>query len=190
MSRSKKSRKPGSGSIGIVKDDKKKLVAPVPRKPKNKSGKQPGNRQKEAMQVQTPSTNSNINKDPRIGNKTPIVLGTPAVAPKKTKAAKKPAVASPIAAIRVVDTGESLSEQLANIEQDTRLLEIIEKQDNEVTLTDDDVNYYNELMEKHQKLSDALGIDDEEPVENTTRESNSEEQLWDKFNNADLSEFE
>ena len=38
MSRNKKSRKQGAGSIGAVKvkDDKKKALVPVDRKPKNK----------------------------------------------------------------------------------------------------------------------------------------------------------
>ena len=97
---------------------------------------------------------------------------------------------SPIAAIRVVETGESLADQLSRIEQDPRLLEILEKQDNEITLTSEEVNYFNTLMEQHEKISQELGLDDEDEVVEQTQKSDSEDDLWDKFNNSDLSKFE
>ena len=74
MSRTKKSRKPGTGSIGILKDDKKKLVEPKPRRAKKSNGNEAGNRQKEATPKINQNQNSAKNKDPRIGNKTPIDL--------------------------------------------------------------------------------------------------------------------
>ena len=193
MSRTKKSRKPGTGSIGILKDDKKKLVTPTPRKAKKKSGKEAGNRQKEASPKVNNGQKSSVNKDPRIGNKTPIDLGKPVTAPIKTKAAKPAKVIannSPIAAIRAVEASESLAEQLNRIEQDPRLLEILEKQDDDIELTAEDVNYYNELMEQHEKISQALGLDDEEEIIAPTKSSDSEDDLWDKFDSSDLSKFE
>lgn len=192
MSRSKKSRKPGTGSIGILKDDKKKLVTPAPRKAKKKNGKEAGNRQKEATAKVVQGQNSSVNKDPRIGSKTPIALGksvTPAIrtsAPKMKKTIKD---SSPIAAIRVVEPSESLEEQLSRIEQDPRLLEILEKQDDEIELSAEDVDYYNNLMAQHEKISQTLGLDDEEIIA-PARNSNSEDDLWDKFDNSDLSKFE
>ncbi|AWB59162.1 MULTISPECIES: Der GTPase-activating protein YihI [unclassified Colwellia] len=190
MSRTKKSRKPGTGSIGILKDDKKKLVEPKPRRAKKSNGNEAGNRQKEATPKINQNQNSAKNKDPRIGNKTPIDLGKPVNAPIKTKPAKKVQDNSPIAAIRVVETGESLADQLSRIEQDPRLLEILEKQDNEITLTSEEVNYFNTLMEQHEKISQELGLDDEDEVVEQTQKSDSEDDLWDKFNNSDLSKFE
>lgn len=195
MSRTKKSRKPGTGSIGVVKDDKKKLITPAPRKPKKKNGKEAGNRQKEATASVVNKQNSNVKKDPRIGSKTPIDLGINTAATNKpqkvkTKSVKKTQENSPIAAIRVVEATETLAEQLNRIEQDAKLQEILEKQDNEQALTADEVDYYNELMEKHEKLSQELGSDEEEQVIETSTKANSEEDLWDKFDNSDLSRFE
>lgn len=194
MSRTKKSRKPGTGSIGVVKDDKKKLVTPAPRRAKKKNGKEAGNRQKEATASPSNTQKSTVNKDPRIGNKTPIDLGRATTAPikakpVKTKQAKKAQESSPIAAIRAIETGETLAEQLERIEQDERLLAILEKQDSEETLSAEEVDYYNELMEQHEKISEEMGINDEEEII-TTGKVDSEDDLWDKFDNSDLSRFE
>jgi len=190
MSRTKKSRKPGTGSLGIVKDDKKKVVAPAPRKAKKKTGKEAGNRQKEASPKVISDQNAAKNKDSRIGNKTPIDLGKPVAAPIKIKPAKKVQDNSPIAAIRVVEVSETLAEQLSRIEQDPRLLEILEKQDTDAALTPEDVVYFNTLMEQHEKISQELGLDDEDEIVAPANKSNSEDDLWDKFDNSDLSKFE
>lgn len=195
MSRTKKSRKPGTGSIGVVKDDKKKLATPVPRKPKKKTGKEAGNRQKEATASVSNKQNSKVKKDPRIGSKTPIDLGKPLATPSKpqtvkTKSLKKIQESSPIAAIRAVETSETLAEQLTRIEQDAKLQEILEKQDNDQALTAEEVDYYNELMEKHEKISQELGTDDEDEIMVTNTKAGSEDELWDKIDNSDLSRFE
>lgn len=193
MSRTKKSRKPGTGSSGVLKDDKKKVVAPVPRKAKKKNGKEAGNRQKEANPQIINGQNSSANKDPRLGSKTPIDLGKSLAAPMKTKAVKvtkKPQDSSPIAAIRAVETGETLAEQLSRIEQDPKLLEILEKQDEDAALTADEVNYFNTLMEQHEKISAELGLEEEDEEVAPARKSDSEDDLWDKFDNSDLSKFE
>jgi ribosome assembly protein YihI (activator of Der GTPase) len=196
MSRSKKSRKPGTGSIGAVKDDRKKTVLePVPRRAKKKNGKEAGNRQKEATASITNTQNSAAKKDPRIGNKTPIDLGKAVAAPIKSKTVKtKPPKitqeSSPIAAIRAVEVAETLAEQLNSIEQDERLLEILEKQDAEVTLSAEEVDYYNELMEKHEKISQEMGLDEEDEVIVTSTKADSEDDLWDRIDNSDLSRFE
>jgi ribosome assembly protein YihI (activator of Der GTPase) len=190
MSRTKKSRKPGTGSLGIVKDDKKKLVEPKPRRAKKGNGNEPGNRQKEATPKVVNNQNSAKNKDPRIGNKTPIDLGKKVTAPIKVKPAKKVHDNSPIAAIRIAEVSETLAEQLSRIEQDPRLLEILEKQDAEATLTSEDVSYFNTLMEQHEKISQELGLDDEDEIVAPAKKSDSEDDLWDKFDNSDLSKFE
>lgn len=190
MSRTKKSRKPGTGSIGILKDDKKKLVEPKPRRAKKTNGNEAGNRQKEATPKVTNDQNSAKNKDPRIGNKTPIDLGKKVAAPVKVKPVKKIQHNSPIAAIRVVEMGESLADQLSRIEQDVRLLEILEKQDADAELTPEDITYFNTLMEQHEKISQELGLDDEDEIVAPAKKSDSEDDLWDKFDNSDLSKFE
>ncbi len=198
MSRNKKSRKQGAGSIGAVKvkDDKKKALVPVDRKPKNKSGKQAGNRQKEAFDSGSNAQKPAENKDPRIGSKKLIDLGGPVKAPAqpfKAKVKNKVKVDnSPIAAIRVIEADTSLEQELAAIEDDSRLQSIIDQQEDDISLSNEDVDYFNEKMERHQQLRDMLGLDDEDEEESTesVEKPKSGEDLWDKFDNSDLSEFE
>ena len=196
MSRNKKSRKQGAGSIGAVKDDKKKTLVPVDRKPKKKSGKQAGNRQKEAFDSGVDAKEPAKNKDPRIGSKKPIDLGGPVKAtaqPFKAKIKNKvKADSSPIAAIRVVEADTSLEQELAAIEDDSRLQSILEQQENDISLSNEDVDYFNEKMERHEQLREMLGLDDEEEDESaeSAEKPKSGEDLWDKFDNSDLSEFE
>ena len=175
--------------LASLKMTKKKLVAPTPRRTKKTNGKEPGNRQKEASPVMANGQNSAKNKDPRIGSKTPIDLGKQVTAPIKIKPTKKVQDNSPIAAIRVVEVSESLAEQLSRIEQDPRLLEILEKQDDDLELTSEDVSYFNTLMEQHEKISQALGLDDEDEIVTPTKKSDSEDDLWDKLDKSDLSKF-
>jgi len=194
MSRTKKSRKQGSGSIGAVKDDKKKTLAPVDRKPKKKSGKQAGNRQKEAFDAGKESSIQAEKKDPRIGSKKPIDLGAPIKAKEQPfKAKNKVKVdSSPIAAIRVVEPDTSLEQELVAIEEDSRLQNILAQQEEDISLSNDDVDYFNEKMERHQQLRDLLGLDDEDEDDSSenVEKAKSGDDLWDKFDNSDLSEFE
>jgi ribosome assembly protein YihI (activator of Der GTPase) len=194
MSRNKKSRKQGTGSIGAVKDDKKKVIVPVERKPKKKTGKQAGNRQKEAFDAGKESQTPAENKDPRIGSKKLIDLGTPikaAIQPFKAKNKGK-ADTSPITAIRVVEPDTSLEQELFAIEEDTRLQSILAQQDEDISLSNEDVDYFNEKMERHQQLRELLGLEDEDEDESsvTTSKAKSGDDLWDKFDNSNLSEFE
>jgi ribosome assembly protein YihI (activator of Der GTPase) len=194
MSRTKKSRKQGTGSSGAVKDDKKKALVPVDRKPKKKSGKQAGNRQKEAFDAGKESQIQADKKDPRIGSKKLIDLGVSVKAPAQPFKAKKKAKvdSSPIAAIRVVEADTSLEQELYAIEEDSRLQSILAQQEDDITLNNEDVDYFNEKMERHQQLRELLGLDDDEEDESSesVEKTKSEDDLWDKFDNSDLSEFE
>lgn len=193
MSRTKKSRKQGAGSLGAVKDDKKKTLAPVDRKPKKKSGKQAGNRQKEAFDAGKDAQVKAEKKDPRIGSKKPIDLGAlvkTVAQPFKAKSKAK-VDSSPIAAIRVVEADTSLEQELLAIEQDSRLQTILAQQDQDISLSNEDVDYFNEKMERHQQLREILGLDDEEDdSDDVVETAKSGDDLWDKFDNSDLSEFE
>ena len=150
MSRSKKSRKQGSGSLGPVKDDKKKALVPVDRKPKKKNGKQAGNRQKEAYEANNKQAPKVENKDPRIGSKKPIDLGVPVKKAEQPFKAKNKAKidTSPIAAIRVVEPDTSLEQELYAIEEDNRLQSILAKQDEDIALSDEDVDDLSTFVDK------------------------------------------
>ena len=196
MSRNKKSRKQGAGSLGPVKDDKKKALIPVDRKPKKKTGKEPGNRQKEAFDAGKKQQVATVDKDPRLGSKKPIDLGVPAkkVAQPFQVKSKIKADQSPIAAIRVVEVDTSLEQELYAIEDDNRLQSIITQQEEDIALSNEDVDYFNEKMARHQQLRELLGLEDEQDEESEdavkTGKTTSEDELWNKFDNSDLSEFE
>jgi len=189
MSRTKKSRKQGSAPTAKPKLSKAEL-ANVEQRVRKKKGKKPGNRQQEAQPISNADQNANQHKDPRIGSKKPIDLGVPTksattqpVKPKQNKAEQ------PIAAIRRVDKDSvgvalTLAQQLESIEADERLQIIIEKQDNELALTEEEVNYFNDMMERHQQISAQL--DDDEEDEPETGTARSEDDLWDKLDSSSV----
>ncbi|MBL0709996.1 MAG: GTPase-activating protein [Colwellia sp.] len=196
MSRSKKSRKPGSAPTAKPKLSKEELAS-VEKRVRKKKGKKPGNRQQEAQPSKNTEEVNQKNKDPRIGSKTLIALGG-----SNTQAASKPPAAkstrvkksTPIAAIRYAEPAQVLSQnieqnfeqELANIEADEKLQTILAKQEDDIALTEQEVHYYNEMMERHQALTEQLGINDEENDEDIISPSkSSEDDLWNKLDNAD-----
>jgi len=196
MSRTKKSRKAGAGSNGAVKAEKKKLAVPVPKRIRKKSGKQAGNRQQEAKVTNQKNADNSQNKDPRIGSKTPIVLTKVVEAPVKSQAKKvKQESRAPIPTLRPFEPEQPdqqtlLVEELEKIEQDDRLQVILSKQDDEVALNEEEIEYFNTLMERHEAISNELGIEDDESEAESTDNGQSEEQLWDKLDNGDLSDYQ
>ena len=192
MSRTKKSRKPSFAPTSAPKEDKKKTVILSDKKPKKKNGKQSGNRQKEAFESSQTSGNNNQPKDPRIGSKKPIDLGVPVRAVtnvKKAKANKK----TPIAAIREVDNNDALEQEIYAIEDDSQLQAILAKQDDDIALTEAEVDFFNEKMTRHEELRQALGWNDDEEDEtanNTMNGEIDEDALWDKLDKPDMSDFE
>ena len=193
MSRSKKSRKPGVGKREVIKETSKKDIEPAPRKPKKKTGKQPGNRQQEAFAQKKQSQKNTTTKDPRIGNKTPIDL-----TPQVVKTESKPKKQAPIAAIRIIEPVEStavdvtaLEQEIYAIEEDTQLQTILLLQEDNEQLTEEQIDYFNEKMERHQALREQLGWndDEDEDIDDSDNE-NSEDDLWNKLDSNDLSDYE
>ena len=203
MSRSKKSRKPGGAPTAKPKLSKQEL-AKVEKRVRKTTGKPAGNRQKEATPEQTTGNQQGANQDPRLGNKTPIVLGKIIAKAEKSKPEKvkqKSQESAPIAAVRFVETTEvelpvnnelSAEQELDAIEQDEVLQSILAKQEDDIALTEQEVDYYNEKMERHQVLSAELGLDDEDEADESDESngSNSEDDLWDKLDRPDFSDFE
>ena len=202
MSRTKKSRKQGSMPTAKAKLSKQELEK-VEKRVRKKSGKQAGNRQKEANQPIDTSQVSGTKKDPRIGSKTPIVLGNVALGKlptdnekNKNKSKVSSSKSQPIAAIRFIDNesstednAETKEQELASIEQDQSLQEILAKQESDIALTEQEVDYYNKMMERHQELRSELGLDDDAESAEETANYNSEDDLWNKLDNQDLSDY-
>lgn len=187
MTRVKKSRKEGTLIAKPAKKDK--LEQATAKKPKKKLGNKPGSRQGTRQEKNASSAQAQA-KDPRIGSKKPIEL-KPAKIDKaqnqssKPKQDKRPSVAP----IRVVDTVAtvatlSIAEQIAAIESDPRLLDMLDKMDEDIALTEAEVNLYNELMAEHEALSAQLP-DEEEPHE-SHEGSDDDDALWDKFDRDDF----
>ena len=194
MARTKKSRKPGGAPTAKPKLSKVELAS-VEKRLRKKNGNKPGNRQQEAMLTKNLDQQSDKHKDPRIGNKTPIDLGGSAAQDKKKPAKVVKTQQDPIAAIRVVNAKQeqsaaeeivNIAQELENIEADERLQAILAKQEQELSLTEEEVDYFNELMDRHQQLSEKLGEDEEPEDEATHVDASSEEDLWDKLDNASL----
>lgn len=197
MSRSKKSRKPGGAPTAKPKLSKQEL-ATVEKRIRKSTGKVAGNRQKEAMQDQADNKQQSGNKDPRLGNKTPIVLGKVVAKqdkPKQVKTKQNSDKSSAIASVRFVeDTVVELSaeQEIDAIEQDELLQNILAKQEDDIELTEQEVDYYNEKMERHQVLSAELGLDEDEDTSDNDLSTgcDSEDELWDKLDRPDFSDFE
>ena len=201
MSRSKKSRKPGGAPTAKPKLSKQELEK-VEKRTRKSTGKVAGNRQKEAVQEQHNSTQS-VKKDPRLGNKTPIALGK--IVAKVEKAVKEKVAQNkkndPIAPVRFIepDLTElkditaspdlSAEEELEAIEQDEALQSILAKQEDDIALTEQEVDYYNYMMDRHQALSAELGLEDDDDSDDDKDNAISEDGLWDKLDNTNLSDF-
>ena len=105
-----------------------------------------------------------------------------------------------IASVRFVENtdveplAEALTpeQELDAIEQDETLQTILAKQEDDIALTEQEVNYYNDMMERHQTLSAELGLDEEDEASDgdESKGSGSEEELWDKLDSHDFSDFE
>jgi ribosome assembly protein YihI (activator of Der GTPase) len=200
MSRSKKSRKPGGAPTAKPKLSKQEL-ATVEKRVRQKKGKQAGNRQKEALQSNESTDKQSVNKDPRLGNKTPIALGkiTAKVEAKKSEVKQEPRIAAVHIAEQTDKQAEilapvlSIEQEIDAIEQDEKLQDILTKQEDDIALTEDEVDYYNDLMDRHEQLSAEIDEDDSEENEEES-DSDSEDDLWDKLDrsidNSDFSDFD
>lgn len=188
MSRSKKSRKPGSAPTAKPKLSKKELESIEKRVRKHK-GNKAGNRQQEA----SPDNEKHYiieNKDPRLGSKKPIVLIKETVKkPTQTKYVK----ATPITAVRTIKPKSApidevaLEQKLEAIEENPKVQAILKKQEQEVELSEQEVDFFNEQMDRHQKICELLGYDEESKDEELDVKSHtSEDDLWDKLDNNDF----
>ncbi len=194
MSRTKKSRKPGGAPTAKPKLSKQEL-AKVEKRIRKTTGKQAGNRQKEAIQEKANGNQQAGSKDPRLGNKTPIALGKIVAKAEKSnqEKAKQTGKKSALASVRFIENTEtelSAEQALNAIEQDETLQSILAKQEDDIALTEQEVDYYNDMMERHQVLTAELGIDEDDEAIDEPNVSNSEDDLWDKLDNQDFSDFE
>ena len=125
-------------------------------------------------------------KDPRIGSRKPVAL---IVEEKGTKSTVSKAVKEK----KLVMTPE---QELASIENDDRLNDLLDRLDAGETLEAAEQAWVDQRVDRYQELMDELGIidnDDDEETDEAFEESDyeesfqpaSEDELWDRFTQLD-----
>ncbi|MCE9952032.1 MULTISPECIES: Der GTPase-activating protein YihI [Aeromonas] len=152
-----------------------------------RKGLKAGSRQ-QVEQSNNKSGNSQ-SKDPRIGSRKPVVL----VVDDKQK---KPAVPKAVKEKQLVMTPE---QELASIENDDRLNDLLDRLDAGETLDAAEQAWVDQRVDRYKELMDELGIidndddeddelpfDDGDDAEFDEQKPASEEELWDRFNQVDF----
>ena len=152
-----------------------------------RKGLKAGSRQ-QVEQSNNKSGNSQ-SKDPRIGSRKPVVL----VVDDKQK---KPAAPKAVKEKKLVMTPE---QELAFIENDDRLNDLLDRLDAGETLEAAEQAWVDQRVDRYQELMDELGIidndddeddelpfDDGDDAEFDEQKPASEEELWDRFNQVDF----
>ena len=119
---------------------------------KKHRGNPAGNRQQEAMKKEQAQTNEQ--KDPRIGSKKPIPLIVDNQAPKVDKKKSAPTKMEPMRL--------SLEEELALLENDTRLDELLSRLEEGGKLNPEEQAYTEKTLDRIDALMAELGIEFEE----------------------------
>ncbi|WP_339724061.1 Der GTPase-activating protein YihI [uncultured Paraglaciecola sp.] len=167
MARQKKSRK--VGKIGVSKTPSN-VRKPNEKRVKKHLGKPAGSRNNEAItENQGPKK---VNKDPRHGSKKPVSL----IVESKTQKSepKKVKYFSP-------------TQELAAIEQDTRLAALLDKIDLGKKISREDQQFVDKTLARHKVLCDLLGLNDE--AEEPKESSDELNDLYSKFEAIDINDF-
>ncbi|MBL0668161.1 GTPase-activating protein [Aeromonas jandaei] len=125
-------------------------------------------------------------KDPRIGSRKPVALIVEEKGSKST-------VSKAVKEKKLVMTPE---QELASIENDDRLNDLLDRLDAGETLEAAEQAWVDQRVDRYQELMDELGIidnDDDEETDDTFEESDyeesfqpaSEDELWDRFTQVD-----
>lgn len=195
MSRQKKSRKGPSQSTGKMRLSKEKLQEERALKnfrPKKPKGNKPGTRNAIDETVNSGVSNQNVKKPKGMGSKKPIDLtpgNKPSVVIKPEPVMNrdlKPA-AELKKAPEVVLAPEQELEQLEN---DQRLLDLIDRHEAGELLTGKDAKYFNTKVERHQALCELLGLDDEEDEFDAPEENKIDQYLSNDLANEWMDEDE
>lgn len=158
---------------------------------RKRAAKRKGLKAGSRQQVEQPKNKSgnSQSKDPRIGSRKPVVL----VVDDKQK---KPAVPKAVKEKKLVMIPE---QELASIENDDRLNDLLDRLDAGETLEAAEQAWVDQRVDRYQELMDELGIidndddeddelpfDDGDDAEFDEQKPASEEELWDRFNQVDF----
>ncbi|UDN23171.1 Der GTPase-activating protein YihI [Aeromonas veronii] len=158
---------------------------------RKRAAKRKGLKAGSRQQVEQPKSKSgnSQSKDPRIGSRKPVVL----VVDDKQK---KPTAPKAVKEKTLVMTPE---QELASIENDDRLNDLLDRLDAGETLEAAEQAWVDQRVDRYQELMDELGIidndddeddelpfDDGDDAEFDEQKPASEEELWDRFNQVDF----
>ncbi len=158
---------------------------------RKRAAKRKGLKAGSRQQVEQPKNKAgnSQSKDPRIGSRKPVAL----VVDDKQK---KPAAPKAVKEKKLVMTPE---QELASIENDDRLNDLLDRLDAGETLEAAEQAWVDQRVDRYQELMDELGIidnDDDEADELPFNDGDdaefdeqkpaSEEELWDRFNQVDF----
>jgi ribosome assembly protein YihI (activator of Der GTPase) len=163
MSRTKKSRKsPANGPVRLSQDKLKEMRALKEQRVKKTKGAKPCSRNAPDL-LDSESQNSNhAPKDKRVGSKKPVPLIATAPEPKvEMKRNLKPTIELK----KVIEPEFTPEQELEALENDERLLKLVERHEKGEMLTGKDAKYFNSRIARHQALCEILGIEDEDEDE-------------------------
>ena len=184
MSRKKKSRKiPSNGPVRLSQDKLKEMRALKEQRVKKTKGAKPGSRNAPDLVEEQNQTSYSGSRDKRIGSKKPVSLVPVAAEPKvEMKRNLKPVVELK----KVVQPELTPEQELEELENDVRLLKLVERHEGGEMLTGKDAKYFNSRIARHQVLCKLLGLEDEDEFDDEDdfgEESNSD---FDQYLSNDL----
>jgi uncharacterized protein len=163
MTRKKKSRKSApAGAAKLSKDKLNQLRVLKEQRVKKHKGAKPGSRNaQEALQDPAATSNSKAPSDSRIGSKKPVEL-IPSC--NNSSTAHEPQLQrhlKPQVALKKVVVELSPEQELEELENDGRLMKLLERHEQGELLTGKEAKFFNRSIARHQQLCELLGIDDE-----------------------------
>ena len=155
MTRQKKTRSAGpNGLRHLSAEDARKTREPKEETKKKGSGLKSGNRNNVAA-IKTEAVKESGKKDKRIGSKTPVSL-----TPQTAKPQQPQVLLQPKASLAKAKAAELTPQQeLALIENDSYLQQLLERVEQNEILTGKDAKYFNAKTARLEQLMDALGLD-------------------------------
>ncbi|BBN83076.1 Der GTPase-activating protein YihI [Pseudoalteromonas sp. A25] len=162
MTRKKKTRKVASnGTPRLSKDKLQELRAMKEQRTKKKKGAKPGSRNAQEAKVNQEKSGANVVKDSRVGSKKPVAL----LATEQTQESHQPVLQrhlQPQVELKKVKETLTPEQELEQLENDERLMALLERHERGELLTGKDAKYFNRCVARHQELCEQLGLEDDE----------------------------
>jgi ribosome assembly protein YihI (activator of Der GTPase) len=135
-----------------------------------------GNRNNPETTAATHTNQAPKSTDPRHGSKTPISLNP--------EQAKKDKITIPdykpqVVLKKIVELEISPEKELEQIENDERLMALLEKVDNDELITGKDAKYFNTNMARHKVLMEELGYEDDDDFDEDDDDADYEDDFGD-----------